>query len=410
MIVTTQPQSVYQPYQSQYPTGQPVQQPVYQYQPYPGYTYQQPQQPQYGPVNPGFPGGYNIPNANPIPSYPGYPPPGAGLVTQSFRDPNRQLLFIATLDLPDLTRLTNDPINYLSFWPAMPNKLPSDIPKFEGKPGEDPSNHVMTYHLWCASNSITDDSIRLRLFQRTLIGLAAKWYIELPRASFYDFSQLATSFLTHFQLLVRYDNGTELLTSLKQSTSTYISNHIHEWRHRRRLVKVFIPDQILAKWFVKSLLPRITEDVAKAGVVTEEQVIAQAQYLDLVYTQSGMLHEKILDLPKTNQIAAAPLGSHAADGMIGTVNTKSKKKSSKNSSPIITLPDSPTGDSSAEISADIHVVESSSTKSKSGGKKKGKKKNKEDKNSKKKPEKMESTDEKCKPRYPCLICEEEHFT
>jgi hypothetical protein len=46
------------------------------------------------------------------------------------------------------------------------------------------------------------------------------------------------------------------------------------------------------------------------------------------------------------------------------------------------LPDSPTGDSSAEISADIHVVESSTAKSKSGGKKKGKKKNKTDKNSK----------------------------
>ena len=80
----------------------------------------------------------------------------------------------------------------------MPHKLPSDIPKFEGKPGEDPSNHVMTYHLWCASNSILDDSIHLRLFQRTLIGLAAKWYIELPQATFYNFSQLATSFLTHF--------------------------------------------------------------------------------------------------------------------------------------------------------------------------------------------------------------------
>ena len=49
-------------------------------------------------------------------------------------------------------------------------------------------------------------------------------------------------------------------------------------------MKVFIPDQILAEWFVKSLLPRINKDVAKAGVVTEEQFIAQAQYVDLVYT------------------------------------------------------------------------------------------------------------------------------
>jgi len=85
-VVTSQPQFTYQPYQGQYQYGLVVQQPVYQYQPYPGYTYQRHQQPQYGPVNPGFLGGYNIPNAIPIPSYPGYPPPGAGLMTQSFRD------------------------------------------------------------------------------------------------------------------------------------------------------------------------------------------------------------------------------------------------------------------------------------------------------------------------------------
>lgn len=339
-----------------------MQNPVYQYQPYPEYTYQQPRQPQYGLVNPSFPGGYNIPNAIPIPSYPRYPPPGAGLMMQGFQDPNRQLSFIATLDFPDLLCLTNNIINYILFWLSMLNKLPSDIPKFEGKSREDPSNHVMTYHLWCASNSIIDDSIHLCLFQHTLIGLAAKWYIELPQAYFYNFSQLSTSFLTHFQLPVRYDNGTKLLNLLKQSTSTYISDHIHEWRRRRHLVNVFIPDQILAKWFVKPLLPKITEDVANAGVVTTEKVISQAQYLDLIYMQSGTLHEKIPNLPKQNQIIAAPSGSHATDDMIGSLNTKSKKNSSNNSSPIITLPDSLTGESSAEIPTDIHVVESSTAK------------------------------------------------
>ena len=60
--------------------------------------------------------------------------------------------------------------------------------------------------------------------------------------------------------------------------------------------------------------------------------------------------------------------------------------------------------------SDIHVVESSIAKSKSGGKKKGKEKNKTDKNSKEKIEKAESTDEKRKPCYLCLFCDEENFT
>ena len=107
---------------------------------------------------------------------------------------------MATLDLPDLSRLINDPINHDPSWPAILVKLPSDIPKFDGKPGEDPKNHVMNFHLWCSSNSLIDGSIYLRLFQRNLTGIATKWYIELPQNSFWNFNSLAMSFLTHFQL------------------------------------------------------------------------------------------------------------------------------------------------------------------------------------------------------------------
>jgi hypothetical protein len=107
---------------------------------------------------------------------------------------------LATLDLPDLSHLTNDPIQHAPFWPTIPAKLPSDIPKFDGKPGEDPNNHVMTFHLWCSSNSLMDDSIHLRLFQRTLTGATMKWYIELSRNSFVDFNSLAMDFPDAFSV------------------------------------------------------------------------------------------------------------------------------------------------------------------------------------------------------------------
>ena len=84
------------------------------------------------------------------------------------------------------------------------------------------------------------------------------------------------SFLTHFQLPIRYETGTELLTSLHQTTSIHISDHIHEWRRRRRLIKVVIPNHLLAEWFTKSLLPQIARDVAMGGIVTEEEAIARA--------------------------------------------------------------------------------------------------------------------------------------
>jgi hypothetical protein len=87
---------------------------------------------------------------------------------------NQQLPFLVNLDLPDLSQLTNDPIFHSPVWPVVPDKLPSDISKFDRKSGEDPNNHVMTFPLWCSSNSLMDDSIHLRLFHRTLMGSTTK--------------------------------------------------------------------------------------------------------------------------------------------------------------------------------------------------------------------------------------------
>jgi hypothetical protein len=258
-----------------------------------------------------------------------YAPTGlpTGLPPQSHQYPqvNRQFPFLATLDLPDLSGILNDPIRHSTQWPAIPANLPSDIPKFDGKVGEDPNNHVMTFHLWFSSNSLMDDSIRLRLFQRTLTGAAAKWYIELPQGFFSDFNTLAMDFLTHYQLPIRYDTSTEILTSFKQSRSTHIFDHIHEWQRRRRLIKLELPDQLLAEWFTKSFVNKIGKDIAMGGVVTEEQAIIRAQYLDLVYSQMGTFYDLLPDLPRpgTFTTSTAPAASHATDGVIGSTHSHS---------------------------------------------------------------------------------------
>jgi hypothetical protein len=101
--------------------------------------------------------------------------------------PPLHMPYLASLNIPDLSKLMNDPILHDPTWPAMPTKLPSDILNFEGKAGEDPSNHIMTFHLWCSSNNIMDDSIRLRFFQRTLTGPLAKWYVDEKSGSHITF-------------------------------------------------------------------------------------------------------------------------------------------------------------------------------------------------------------------------------
>ena len=88
------------------------------------------------------------------------------------------------------------------------------------------------------------------------------------------------------------------------------------------MIKAIIPNILLAEWFTKSLLPLITRDVAMGGEVTEEQAIARAQYLDLVYSQSGTLYDFLLNVARANTDSFKPSSSSHADGVIGSVKTQ----------------------------------------------------------------------------------------
>ena len=66
-----------------------------------------------------------------------------------------RLPFLTALNLPKLSRLMNDPVSHDTAWPSIPKNIPLDIPKFEGKAGEDPSEHVATFHLWCSDQFLT---------------------------------------------------------------------------------------------------------------------------------------------------------------------------------------------------------------------------------------------------------------
>ena len=111
--------------------------------------------------------------------------------------------------------LMNDMIRYNLAWPLGPTEKSSDILKFEGSSGEDLTNHITTFHLWCSSNSLIDGSIRLRLFQCTLTGNAVKWYIHLRGEMFSTFGELDTTLLNYFQFLIHYDYRTKLMANVE---------------------------------------------------------------------------------------------------------------------------------------------------------------------------------------------------
>jgi hypothetical protein len=168
---------------------------------------------------------------------------------------------------------------------------------------------------------------------------------------------------------------------------------------------------------MKSFMNDISKDIAMGGVVTEEQAISCAQYLDLVYSQTGTLYDLLPDAPRpsTMTTSTTPAASHAVDGVIGTFHAQPQSAQTSHTMPkshasnvqTAPTPTPPTGKTS-----EVNVVQSNPTgKNKS---KKGKGRNKEDKNNnpqsdKAKTQPVEDKD-KCKPRYPFLICGDDHYT
>ena len=86
-------------------------------------------------------------------------------------------------------------------------------------------------------------------------------------------------------------------------------------------MKAPISNALLADWFTKSLLQKISCNVAMSGAVTKEDVIICAKHLDLIYSQLGTLYDIIPQAPRPlNDKPQTTRGPHA-DGVIGSVST-----------------------------------------------------------------------------------------
>jgi hypothetical protein len=132
---------------------------------------------------------------------------------------------------------------------------------------------------------------------------------------------------------------------------------------------------------MKSFVNEIGKDIAMGVIVTEEQAISRAQYLDLVYLKTRTLYDLLPELPHpgTSSTSTTPAASHAADGVIGTaqahshsVSSTTPKYASSNVQNSLSLA-APTGKNS-----EFNAIQSTpADKNKS---KKGRGKNKEGKN------------------------------
>ena len=103
------------------------------------------------------------------------------------------------------------------------------------------------------------------------------------------------------------------------------------------------------------------------GVIIEEQDISQAQYLDLVYSQSCTLYDLIPQAPRPNTDPAKLPTEVPVDGIVGSIQSLLAMKLTKQPQTATPTPSTP------KVYAEVNSIQSTQT---SGNKKKGKIRNK----------------------------------
>jgi len=106
---------------------------------------------------------------------------------------------------------------------------PLELPKFDGAPRSDPVSHIDAYAIACVEY-LPYDNIMLKIFLRTLIGEALKWFYRLLEEYISTFQHMVDLFIQYFNEVNPYDTGLKYLLEIKQANDESNFDFIRRFR------------------------------------------------------------------------------------------------------------------------------------------------------------------------------------
>jgi hypothetical protein len=108
-------------------------------------------------------------------------------------------------------------------------------------------------------------------------------------------------------------------SEFKQTSTTHIADHIHEWHRRRSLCKAEATKQQCLNWFLKSLVSLLAKDVATTFPQSEEEAIDKANSSNsFIHSQDTYIQYYLMPSRPMPFGQDKPGMSHSVDGLIGT--------------------------------------------------------------------------------------------
>jgi hypothetical protein len=89
------------------------------------------------------------------------------------------------------------------------------------------------------------------------------------------------------------------------------------------MIKAQVPPSFLLEWFLKSLVPFLSKDVATSGVFSEEEAIMRVQQLEMIYSQSSLLYDIFPYAPRSILENDRQKSGPHVDGIVGSAQGNS---------------------------------------------------------------------------------------
>ncbi|XP_028767372.1 uncharacterized protein LOC114725075 [Neltuma alba] len=154
------------------------------------------------------------------------------------------------------------------------------LPKFNGLAGEDPYNHLKTFHMICTAmkpSGVSEDQIKMRAFPFSLESSAKNWLLRLPPGFITSWDQLKRLFLEKYFPASRTSSIRKDICGCRQMSG----ESLYEYYERFKALLSSCPhhqisDTLLIQYFHEGLLPleRDLLDSAAGGALLDLTVEA----------------------------------------------------------------------------------------------------------------------------------------
>lgn len=162
----------------------------------------------------------------------------------------------------------------------------SKFDKYKGT--KDPKAHLQYFYTHY-QEFMHNDNYLMRLFPRSLQGIALDWFMGLKKGSIKSFAQLLEDFVSHFSFNLEKDIDTlDLLKEKQWEEETFVS-YLQRWKALASRMKPPLREKDMVTLFIKNSHPDMAHNFKLHYVTTFVEIIEKGPILERALIAKGLV-------------------------------------------------------------------------------------------------------------------------